>query len=169
MKSAFPSQNLWKRPLCNIHRNKWCITRVTQPERRLLCWSLIAITSRILALKLTASLRVLISNLSWLQALAWLPLIVLAYRSPQPSVLLGSNLSSSHVGPPSSKYPTWWRCTFQAMSFDITCDFNNHSVWVIQGSIVSDRYHCGSASVTLYPTWDPNDICESSRLVQCTR
>jgi hypothetical protein len=152
MENAFPSQNLRKRPLCNICQNGWRITRVTQPERKLLCWSLIATISRILTLKLTASLRVLISNLSWLQALAWLPLIVHAYRSPQPSVLLGSNLTSSPVGPPSSKYPTWWRSTFQAMSFDLAHDFNNHYVRVIQGSIVSDRYHGGSTSVTLYPT-----------------
>jgi hypothetical protein len=52
---------------------------------------------------------------------------------------------------------------FQPCRVDLTRDFKNHYVRVIKGNIVSDRYHCGSASVTLYPTWDPNDTCESSR------
>jgi hypothetical protein len=37
MESAFPSQDLWKRPLCNICWNGWHITRGTQPKRMLLC------------------------------------------------------------------------------------------------------------------------------------
>jgi hypothetical protein len=52
---------------------------------------------------------------------------------------------------------------FQPCRVDLARDFKNHSVRVIKGNIISDRYHCGSSSVTLYPTWNPNDTCESSR------
>jgi hypothetical protein len=114
MEDVFPSRNLWKDPCATFVETDDVLLEIRNQKEG---WSLIATTSHVLALKLTASLRVLIRSLSWFQVLAWLPLIVLAYHSPQPSVLLGSNLSSSHVGPPSSKCPTWWRSTFTAMSF----------------------------------------------------
>jgi hypothetical protein len=53
-----------KRPLCIIHRNGWRITRGTQPKEECCTWSLVATTNRILALKLTASLRLMIGSLS---------------------------------------------------------------------------------------------------------
>jgi hypothetical protein len=62
-----------KRPMCNIHRNRWRITRGTEPEEGCCPWSLVATTSHIIALKLTASLRLMggsLSSLFWI--LAWL-------------------------------------------------------------------------------------------------
>jgi hypothetical protein len=43
---------------------------------------------------------------------------------------------------------------FQPCRFDLARDFMNHSVRVTKGIIVSNCYHCGSTSATLYPTWD---------------
>jgi hypothetical protein len=53
-----------KRPRCNIHQNRWCITRGTQLERWVFPWSLVATTSHILALKLTTFWRLMIGSLS---------------------------------------------------------------------------------------------------------
>jgi hypothetical protein len=86
------------RPLVNIHQNGWRITRGTQPERRVLPWSLVVTTSHILALKLTSSQRLLIGNLSSLfEYLLDFHKYCLHIIHSQPSVLLGSRLSSSHT------------------------------------------------------------------------
>jgi hypothetical protein len=53
-----------KRPKCNIHRNRWCITRGTQLEKWVFPWSLVATASHILALKLTTFQRLMIRSLS---------------------------------------------------------------------------------------------------------
>jgi hypothetical protein len=123
VKGASPFWNLWKDPYATFVGTDSVLLELRNRKEGCCAWSLVAITSRILALKLTASLRVLIKSLFLFEVLAWLPLIVLAYRSPQPSVLLGSNLSSSHAVPPLSKYPTWWWSTFQVMLFDLARDF----------------------------------------------
>jgi hypothetical protein len=137
MESAFPSHNLQKDPLCNIHQNGWCITQDTQPERRVLpleshsynksypspkaycflevgtdgvllevrnqkegCypWSLVATTSHILALKLTASRKLMIRSLSPLfESSLDFPKQLLHIVHSHPSVLLDSYLPWSHI------------------------------------------------------------------------
>jgi hypothetical protein len=117
MEGASPPRNLWKYSCATFVGTDGILLKIHNQKEGCCARSLIATVSHVLALNLTASLRVLIRSLFWFQVLAWLPLIVLASCSPQPSVLLGLNLSSSPVGPPSSKCPTWWRSTFPAMSF----------------------------------------------------
>jgi hypothetical protein len=92
------SSEFVKRPLCNIHQNRWRITQGTQPERRMLPCSLVATTSHILALKLTASRLLMIGSLSLLfeYSLDFHKYCLRIVHS-QPSVLLGLHLTSNHT------------------------------------------------------------------------
>jgi hypothetical protein len=84
--------------MCNIHQNGWRITQGTQPERRMLPWSLIATISHILALKLTASRCLMIGSLSLLfEYLLDFHKYYLHIVHSQPNVLLGLRLTSNHT------------------------------------------------------------------------
>jgi hypothetical protein len=126
-----------KSPICNIHRNGWRITRGCNRREECHTWSLVDTTSRILALKLTTSLRLMIRRLFLIVSKPCLTFLSsVAYRSPQPSVLLGSNLSSSHVGPLSSKYPTWCQSTSEPCRHDLTHAFMYLSCSIIQENVI---------------------------------
>jgi hypothetical protein len=82
MESAFPSQSLWKDTCAIFIGTDSVLLEVCNWEEWYCHWSLISTTSNILAIKLTASLRLLVRShplLFWVAA--WLPLIVLAYHS----------------------------------------------------------------------------------------
>jgi hypothetical protein len=64
MESTFPSQNLRKDPGATFIRTDSILLEVRNQKEGCCAWSLIATTSRILALKLTAALTLLIRSLS---------------------------------------------------------------------------------------------------------
>jgi hypothetical protein len=64
MKSAFSSWNLRKNHCASFIRTNGVLLEVCSRKDECCAWSLVAITSHILALKLTASLRLLIRSLS---------------------------------------------------------------------------------------------------------
>jgi hypothetical protein len=98
MESTFPSQNLRKDPCATFIRMDGVLLEVRNRKEGCCPWSLVAITSCILAIKLTASIRLISRSLSSLfQILDWLPLIVRAYRSPSPKCTPWSRLSPSHI------------------------------------------------------------------------
>jgi hypothetical protein len=72
-----------KRPLCNIHQNRWCITRGTQLKRMVL-----PLESRSYNKSYPSPKAYCFSEIDdrkpflVVQILAWPPLIVLAYHSP---------------------------------------------------------------------------------------
>jgi hypothetical protein len=108
------SSEFVKKPLCNIYQNEWCITPGTQLARRVFPCSLIATTSHILALKLTASRRLMIKSVSLLfeYSLNFHKYCLRIIHS-QPSVPLGSHLSSSHtvvIPQPSTILLYWCSC-----------------------------------------------------------
>jgi hypothetical protein len=131
-KRIFPSEFV-KRPMCNIHRNEWRITRGTQPERRVLPWSLVATTSHILALKLTTSRRLMIRSLSSLfeYSLDFHKYCLCIIHS-QPSVLLGSRLSSSHtmvIPQPSTILLYWCSCIAYFEWVPYIASVHSQAVW----------------------------------------
>jgi hypothetical protein len=98
MESAFPSQNLWKDPCKTFIRMDGVLLEVHNQKEECCAWSLVATISHILALKLTASLRLLVRSFSLsCQSIAWLSWVVLHIVHSRPSVLLGSRLSSSLI------------------------------------------------------------------------
>jgi hypothetical protein len=114
MESAFPSRNMWKDPCATLVRMDGVILEVRNRKEGCCHWSLVATTGHILALKLTASLRLVIESLfivlntrltSLNSACIWFP-----HKS---SVLLGSCLSSSHtvvIPQPSTILFYWCSC-----------------------------------------------------------
>jgi hypothetical protein len=115
--------------MCNIHRNKWHITWVTQPERRLLRLQSCCYNKSCPDPMLSASPRCDDQKpfLNCFRSLLDSPKQCLHIIHAQPSVLLGSRLSSTyivvvsqrsiicssraHVSLILSKYPTWCRST----------------------------------------------------------
>jgi hypothetical protein len=63
MESAFPSRNLWNGPCATFIRTDGVWLKVRNQKEECCPWSLIATTGQILALKLTASLRLVIESL----------------------------------------------------------------------------------------------------------
>jgi hypothetical protein len=87
-----------KRPMCNIHRNRWYITRGTQPERRVLRLECLCYNKWHPGPKLSASLRLRIeASLVCFRTLLDLPKYCLHIIHFKPCVLLGSHQSSSHI------------------------------------------------------------------------
>jgi hypothetical protein len=82
MESTSPPQKLRKDPCVTFIRTDGVLLEVRNRKVECCIWSLVATTSHILALKLTASWELLIRSLPLLfWVAAWLPLIVLAYHS----------------------------------------------------------------------------------------
>jgi hypothetical protein len=120
-------------------------------------WSLVATTSRMLAISL-----LLLSNLMNVSHTLFVSNPCLMFLNsactsftPQQSVPLGSHLSSSHivmVSQPSiicpikarvslisSKYPTWCRFTLEPCRHDLTCAFSYPSCAISQENIIFNR------------------------------
>jgi hypothetical protein len=84
--------------MCNIHRNGWRITRGMQPEWSLLCLESCGYNKSHPSPKLIASLRLRIRSISsFVQILLGFPKYCLHIVHFQPSALLGSHPSSSHI------------------------------------------------------------------------
>jgi hypothetical protein len=129
MESASPPQKLRKDPCATFIRTDGVLLEVRNWKVEYCIWSLVATTSHILALKLTASWELLIRSIPLLfWVTAWLPLIVLAYHSlwtkctpwftsiiePYHGSLLGARVSLI-----SSEYPTWRRSTLKPCGHDL--------------------------------------------------
>jgi hypothetical protein len=98
MESAFASQNLQKDPCATFVRTDGVLLEVRNQKEGCYPWSLVATTSHILALKFTASRRLMIGSLSPLfESSLDFPKQCLHIAHSHPSVLLDSYLSLSHI------------------------------------------------------------------------
>jgi hypothetical protein len=98
MKSVFPSWNLQKDPYATFIRTDDVLLKVHNQKEGCFHWSLVATTSHILALKLTASRRLMIGSLSSLFEFSLdFPKQRLHIAHSRPSVLLDSYLPLSHI------------------------------------------------------------------------
>jgi hypothetical protein len=116
MESAFPHGRLAKRSHLHLLLNGWRITRGTQPERRVSCLSLIATTSRILALSLLLLSGLMNIRISLFTSNPCLTLLNSAYTSFTPN----------HV------YPL-----VHISHWAISCRFRNHQPYCPKGAPVS--------------------------------
>jgi hypothetical protein len=98
MESAFPSRDLWKDPCTTFVRMDGVLLEVHNRKEECRIWSLIATTSHIIALKLTASRRLIIESFfPRVQYSLDFHKYCLCIIHSQLSVLLGSRLTSSHT------------------------------------------------------------------------
>jgi hypothetical protein len=136
--------------------------------------------------KLSASLRLMIESLHCcFKAMLDFPKYCMHIIHFQPSVLLRSHWSSSHIVVVSqvpSCHPFYALlvlvyCWSQMSTLHGVGPPLSHVILIshvtsrtilsiIQGNIISNRYQCVFASAFLYPTWCPNGTCESSRSIQ---
>jgi hypothetical protein len=73
MEGASPPRNLRKDPYATFVGTDGVLLELRNQKEGGCARSLVATTSHVLALKLIASLRVLIISLTWFQVLAWFP------------------------------------------------------------------------------------------------
>jgi hypothetical protein len=140
-KAHFPPQNLQKDSCAAFFGTDGVLLEVRNRKGECCAWSLIATTSRILALKLTASLTLLIRSPSLFvsnpcltsldsacisftlaQVYSLVAPIIESYRCDFTSAFSWSLCPiGAHASPMLSKYPTWCRATFEPCHHDLTC------------------------------------------------
>jgi hypothetical protein len=136
MESAFPPRNLWKDPCATFIRTDGVLLEVRNRKEWCCPWSLIATISHILALKLTASLRLMFESIflmlnTHLTSLnsAWISFhrnqvcsLARVYHRAIPwwfCNLLPFYYIGAHVSLILSEYPTWRQSTLKPCGHDL--------------------------------------------------
>jgi hypothetical protein len=171
MESTFPSQNLRKRPMCNIHQNGWRITWGTQPERMVLrlksrsydkshpspkayCFSNIVDKKYFLVVS-NPCLTFLDSaciSFTLAQVYSLVAPIIESHRYDFTSAFSWSfRPVGARASPMLNKYHIWCRANFEPCCHDLTWVLVYPSWSIIQTNGVSDHVWSSFWTRSLYP------------------